>query len=514
MIVLAQLPDVRGVVDVEGELGSRDHRGLDACRSGALDRDRGGILDAEGGLHDGRKGEGDCVQPAVPGGSDRDRVGLRREPVERLRGDERAVSHDDERAVCGAAITERRGDRRRVPVSLVDQHVVSSRHARVWGHHEGLVHGGRLGAGGEHVLQHRGHERHPLVRGEKGRKATFRPCVEPLQRDDRQHARSIRARRRRALRASVRVVAGYTVLCGGLGGSRLVDALARAAGPESVTVVGNVGDDVDVLGLRVSPDLDTVLYTLAGLLDEARGWGVRDETYNALRTVERLGADTWFTLGDRDIGLHLVRSELLRGGESLTVIFARLAEALGVRVRLLPASDDPVRTRLTTPDGELDFQTWFVRRGHVDPVLAVRYEGAEEAQPAAGVLAAIRDAEVVFLAPSNPFVSIGPILAVPGVTDVLVRREQPVVAVAPLVGGRALRGPLSEMLSSLGHEPSVVGVGRLYEELASVFVVDPADAGLVPEIEELGLQVVVTPIVMVEPEGRFDVGRSILEALG
>jgi LPPG:FO 2-phospho-L-lactate transferase len=315
------------------------------------------------------------------------------------------------------------------------------------------------------------------------------------------------------VRASVREVARYTVLCGGLGGSRFVDALARAAGPDSVTAVGNVADDLDVLGLRVSPDLDTVLYTLAGVLDEERGWGVRDETYNALTTVERLGVETWFTLGDRDIGLHLVRSELLRGGEPLTAVFARLAAALGVRVRLLPASDDPVRTLLTTPAGELDFQTWFVRRGHADPVLAVRYGGADEARPAAGVLAAIRDADVVFLAPSNPFVSIGPILAVPGVGDVLASREQPVVAVAPLVGGRPLRGPLSEMLASLGHEPSIVGIGRLYEELASALVVDPADAELVPEIEALGLQVVVTSIVMVEPEARLEVGRSILEAL-
>ena len=303
-----------------------------------------------------------------------------------------------------------------------------------------------------------------------------------------------------------------TVLCGGLGGSRLVDALARAAGPDAVTAIGNVGDDVEVLGFHVSPDLDTILYTLGGLLDEERGWGVRDESYNALRTAETLGGETWFTLGDRDIGLHLVRTELLRAGRPLSEVCARFAEALGVPVRLLPASNDPVRTVLATPAGELDFQTWFVRRRHADPVVAVRYDHADAARPAPGVVDAIRDADVVFLAPSNPFVSIGPILAVPGVADAVAARSEAVVAVSPLVEGRALRGPLAAMMESLGHEPSALGVARLYENLASVFVVDPRDAALAPAIEELGLRAVVTPIVMVDPDVRGEVGRAVLEA--
>jgi LPPG:FO 2-phospho-L-lactate transferase len=307
-------------------------------------------------------------------------------------------------------------------------------------------------------------------------------------------------------------MARITVLCGGLGGSRFVDALARAARPESVTAIGNVGDDLEVHGLHVSPDLDTVLYTLAGLLDEGRGWGVRNESYGALGMVEALGAETWFTLGDRDIGLHLVRTERLRAGEPLSDVFARLAERLGVRVRLLPVSDDPVRTILTTADGELDFQTWFVRRRHADGVLAVRYHGAEEARPAPGVLEAIADADVVYLAPSNPFVSIGPILAVPGVADAVAERAGPVVAVSPLVAGKALRGPLAQMLETLGHEAGALGVARLYEGLASTFVLDPADAALAPAVEALGLEAVVTPIVMVDPAVRGDVGRAILEA--
>jgi LPPG:FO 2-phospho-L-lactate transferase len=282
----------------------------------------------------------------------------------------------------------------------------------------------------------------------------------------------------------------YAVLCGGLGGSRFVDALSRAAGPEQVTAVVNVGDDVEILGLHVSPDLDTVLYTLAGLFDEERGWGVRDETTNALELAGRLGGETWFTLGDGDIGLHLVRSRMLRDGVPLSEATRRLAESLGVEARLLPASDDPVRTYLTTPAGELDFQTWFVARRHADEVTEV--------------LEAIAGAEIVFLAPSNPFVSIRPILAVPGIAEALAGKR--VVAVSPLVGGKALRGPLAEMMTSLGHDPSVRGLAALYEGIATDLLVDPADAEELPGA-------LVASIVMVAPESRAEVGRAVLEAV-
>lgn len=296
----------------------------------------------------------------------------------------------------------------------------------------------------------------------------------------------------------------YAVLCGGLGGSRFVDALARAAAPEQVTAIVNVGDDVEILGLHVSPDLDTVLYTLAGLLDEERGWGVRDETTNALELAGRLGGETWFTLGDRDIGLHLVRSRFLREGVPLSEATRRLVESLGVDVQLLPASDDPVRTFLTTPAGELDFQTWFVARRHADPVKAVRYEGAETALPSPGVLEAIAGAQVVFLAPSNPFVSIGPILGVPGIVEALAAKR--VVAVAPLVGGKAVRGPVAEMLVSLGYGPGVRGFAQVYDGVATDLLVDPADAEDLPGA-------LVAPIVMVAPESRAEVGRAVLEAV-
>jgi LPPG:FO 2-phospho-L-lactate transferase len=297
------------------------------------------------------------------------------------------------------------------------------------------------------------------------------------------------------------------VLAGGLGGSRCVDALARAVAPEAVTVVGNVGDDLEFLGLHVSPDLDTVLYTLAGLLDEERGWGVRDETENALRMAEALGEETWFTLGDRDIGLHLVRTRLLRAGTPLSEVTHRIAEALGVRVRILPATDDPLRTKIETAGGELDFQEWFVARRHADPVLAVRYEGAEQAHPAPGVLEAIDDADLIVVAPSNPYVSVFPILAVPGIREALEVKR--VAALSPLVGGKALRGPLAEMMAAQGHEPTVRGVAALYDDLTSVFILDPEDRELAGDIDGA----VICPIVMVDPDRRAEVGRRLLKAL-
>ena len=297
------------------------------------------------------------------------------------------------------------------------------------------------------------------------------------------------------------------VLAGGLGGSRCVDALARAAGPEAITVVGNVGDDLEFLGLHVSPDLDTILYTLAGLLDEERGWGVRDETYNALRMAEALGEETWFTLGDRDIGLHLARTNLLRSGLPLSEATKRIAAGLGVRVRLLPATDDRLRTKIVTDAGELDFQQWFVARRHADAVRDVRYEGADESRPAPGVLEALAEADLVVIAPSNPFVSVEPILSVPGIREAVA--EKRVAAISPLVGGQAIRGPLAEMMESLGQEPSARGVAVLYTNLVDAFVIDPEDEVLASHISGA----VVCPIVMVEPERRAEVGKRLLNAL-
>ena len=298
------------------------------------------------------------------------------------------------------------------------------------------------------------------------------------------------------------------MLAGGLGGSRCVDALARAAGPEQVTAIGNVGDDLEMWELHVSPDLDTIMYTLAGLLDEERGWGVRGDTYEAMAVAEQAGRETWFTLGDQDAGLHILRTRLLKNGQPLSTVTGKLAEGLGLGVRLLPATDDRLRTKIQTPDGELDFQEWFVRRRHADRVDGVRFEGAEDARPAPGVLDAIKEADVVVIAPSNPFVSIQPILAVPGVEETL--RTKHVAAVSPLVGGKALRGPLAEMMASLGHQPGAAGVRAFYGDLVSTFVLDREDAPLADGIPGA----VVCDTVMVFPERRAEVGRGLLEAIG
>jgi LPPG:FO 2-phospho-L-lactate transferase len=298
------------------------------------------------------------------------------------------------------------------------------------------------------------------------------------------------------------------VLAGGLGGSRCVDALARAAGPEQVTAIGNVGDDLEMWGLHVSPDLDTIMYTLAGLLDEERGWGLRGDTYQAMAVAEQAGRETWFTLGDQDAGVHILRTRMLKKGDPLSTVTQKLAEGLGVDVRLLPTTDDRLRTKIQTPDGELDFQEWFVRRRHADRVNGVRFEGSDESRPAPGVVEAIAAADVVVIAPSNPFVSIRPILAVPGIEEAL--RDTRVAAISPLVGGKALRGPLAEMMVSLGHEPDAAGVRALYGDLVSVFVVDREDAALADEIPGA----VVADTVMVSPERRAEVGRGLLEAIG
>ena len=266
-------------------------------------------------------------------------------------------------------------------------------------------------------------------------------------------------------------------LSGGVGGARFLRGLVRATDPAGVNVIGNVGDDVEVLGMHVSPDLDSILYALAGVADEERGWGRADETWVAFEEAKRLGGEGWFMLGDRDLGLHLVRTELLRSGKPLSEVTEHLAHAVGLEVALLPASDDPVRTFLETPAGTLPFQTWFVARGHRDEVDAVHYAGAAEATAAPGVVAAIADADVIVIAPSNPYVSIGPILAVDEIRSALERRSAPCVAVSPLIGGRAVKGPADRMLARLGGGTTPAHVAACYPGLIDALVVDVADAG-------------------------------------
>jgi LPPG:FO 2-phospho-L-lactate transferase len=282
-------------------------------------------------------------------------------------------------------------------------------------------------------------------------------------------------------------------------------------GAAATTVLGNVGDDVDVLGLHVSPDLDSILYALAGLADERRGWGRRDETWRALETVGALGGEDWFALGDRDLGLHLVRTQALRAGEPLSAVTARLADALGVEARLLPATDDRLRTWLDTPAGSFPFQEWFVGRGHRDEVDAVRFEGEHAARPAPGLLEALADAELILLAPSNPYVSIGPILAVRELRDALARRRVPCVAVSPLIGGRAVKGPADRMLRRLAGGSSPRHVAGCYPGLIDALVVDEADAD---DLDGLGdVRPIVTRTLMSDADARRRLAEAALGAV-
>jgi len=254
------------------------------------------------------------------------------------------------------------------------------------------------------------------------------------------------------------------VLSGGVGGARFLRGVVGVVDPGNVSIVGNVADDIEVLGLHVSPDLDSILYTLAGLGDEERGWGRADETWHALETVAQLGGESWFRLGDRDLGLHLVRTELLRAGVPLSEATERIAHAVGLEAALLPATDDPLRTFVETPAGTFPFQTWFVGRGHRDEVDAVHFAGAPEARPAPGVLEALEEADVILIAPSNPYVSIWPILAIAPIRAALERRRVPCVAVSPLVGGKAVKGPADRMLARLAGGTTPMHVGQCYEE--------------------------------------------------
>jgi LPPG:FO 2-phospho-L-lactate transferase len=304
------------------------------------------------------------------------------------------------------------------------------------------------------------------------------------------------------------------VLAGGVGAARFLQGVTACLPVRDLTIVGNVGDDTDIVGLHVSPDLDTVLYTLTGEIDEDQGWGVRRDSARALERARSLGADAWFWLGDLDLGLHMARTEWLNAGEPLSAVTARLCTALGFTDRLLPCTDDRLRTMIATAAGELDFQTYYVRRGHSDDVAGIRFDGALTATPAQGVIDAIRAAQAIIIAPSNPLISIGPILAVPGIRDALVSRAVPCVAVSPIVGGAALRGPAAAMLRALGHRASPVGVAELYRGIVDAMVIDEVDVTASAELERQGLRSVVTDTIMRDAPARHNLAVVTLEAAG
>ena len=301
-----------------------------------------------------------------------------------------------------------------------------------------------------------------------------------------------------------------TVLSGGVGGARFLRGLTGVVDPATISIVGNVGDDVEVLGLRVSPDLDSILYPLTGRSDEERGWGRAGETWSALESVAELGGESWFKLGDRDIGLHLVRTELLRAGVPLSEATEQIAHALGLEPRLLPATDDPLRTFLETPAGTFPFQTWFVARGHRDEVDAVHYAGAPDASAAPGVVEAIDGADLLVFAPSNPYVSIGPILAVAEIRAAIERRTVPCVAVSPLIGGRAVKGPADRMLARLAGGTTPAHVASCYEGLIDVLVVDESD-GLSAALPGLD-RTVVTKTLMSDASAARELAAAVVHS--
>ncbi len=310
--------------------------------------------------------------------------------------------------------------------------------------------------------------------------------------------------------------ARVVALAGGVGGAKLAHGLQSHLG-DRLTVVVNTADDMERHGLLVMPDHDTVMYTLAGLANRDQGWGLESETYAAAAMLERYGEETWFRLGDRDLATHVARTRRLRDGERLTDVCLGLQRSLGVPARILPMTDDIVRTEVRSDVGWLDFQDYFVRRHQEPEVREVRFRGVEAATATREVLDAIGSASVVVVAPSNPIVSIGPILAVAGVRDALGAargRGAPIVAISGIVGGKALKGPADRMLASLGHEASALGVARLYGAWVDTFVLDSIDAALAPAIEALGIRVVITDTIMSDDRARARLAKEILTAAG
>jgi LPPG:FO 2-phospho-L-lactate transferase len=308
-----------------------------------------------------------------------------------------------------------------------------------------------------------------------------------------------------------------TALAGGVGAARFLRGLVQVVDPNEVTVVVNTGDDDRFHGLLVCPDLDSVTYTLAGAQSPDTGWGLAGETFATIDALARYGADTWFRLGDRDLATHLFRTEQLAAGRTLSETTARITAAWGLAPRLLPMSDDPVATRITVQGDagttELAMQEWFVRERCEPAVVAVRYEGAERATPAPGVLEALHDAETILVCPSNPVISIAPILAVPGVRDALTARRERVVGVSPIIAGRPVKGPADRLMGPLGIDVSCVGVAREYRAFCSTLVIDAGDAARAGEIEALGVHAVVADTLMTDARVAAALARETLAAV-
>lgn len=304
----------------------------------------------------------------------------------------------------------------------------------------------------------------------------------------------------------------HTVFAGGVGASRFLQGLVQVVDPASVTVISNTGDDVEMFGLHVSPDVDIVIYALAGAVNPETGWGLAGDSFTVVGALQRFGYDRWFNLGDRDLATAIHRTRLLRDGVPMREVIADISRAWGLACTVLPMSDARIETRITTPTGELAFQDYMVRlRTEVD-VSAITFAGADRATPAPGVIEAIRDSETVILAPSNPLVSIGPILAVPGIRDALASTPAVRAAISPIIAGQVVKGPAAKMMATLGHEVSAVGVARIYQGLIDVMVVDEQDRGLASAIEALDMRCLVADTMMTSPERKAELARDVLAA--
>jgi LPPG:FO 2-phospho-L-lactate transferase len=301
------------------------------------------------------------------------------------------------------------------------------------------------------------------------------------------------------------------VLTGGTGGAKFADGLRRILPPEELTIIVNTGDDFECWGLRISPDLDSITYMLAGLLSKERGWGVGGDTFECLEAMRRLGQPAWFQIGDRDLATHLMRTQWLHGGQTLTEATAEIVRRLGIPSRILPMSDSPVETRITTQDGEISFQEYFVLRRFRDAVKSVRFAGAEDAAPAPGVVEAIVSAEAVLVAPSNPITSIGPILAIPGIRQALQKTGAPVVAVSPIVGAAPVSGPAGALMSAQGFPVSIAGVAQAYEDFLDTLVADVSDQALAGTLPA-GVEVHFTNILMKTAEDRVHLAKAVRAA--
>jgi LPPG:FO 2-phospho-L-lactate transferase len=302
-----------------------------------------------------------------------------------------------------------------------------------------------------------------------------------------------------------------TALAGGVGASKLLLGLYQEMDPADLTIIVNTGDDIVLHGLKISPDLDIVTYTLAGVVDQKKGWGLSAETFHALKHLAAYGRSNWFNLGDRDLATHIHRTAMLADGKTLSQAADSIRIALGVKSRILPMSDSPIPTIIESNEGPLHFQEYLVKRRTEPVVKGIRFAGVESAQPAPGVLQAIRDADRILICPSNPLISIGPILAVPQIRDELRAHKQKVFAVCPIVGGKSLKGPSDKMLAQLGHEPTALGVAKLYTNFTGTLVIDPADQAQSSTIAALGMKVVVLPTVMRTRTQKRKLARAILD---